>query len=425
MQTRSGTPSSSTDSSPVSPQFPPVHDDAASQSFTESLMAQIRQLPNQPNSLPPSFITSFVRRCFPPELVLVDFPQALTGLDYLKDLETRRRREVAGAMARLDIDNKHTFEEDVNGLADRYPGVIQWIKTIEEKERKIEASYTQLYIALRRWILINELSLQPFNKHNCVAMLNTLYPPVMSTPPTSKLTAPILKQQRDGFFKYIQGVEKSGPRILGNLMAQGKAPTEDNGWPAVCRTLGMYLQLANSIIAECHDISQVSDVSPRKEKTGRQARKVDSGVSFGSSASSRPSTSGSDPPASPTEITRPKTLSGSSTSRPGTAMEKLARGLKSIGRSRTDVTEMVDAHPPLPAAASSEATTSKPRGLRKMRSMGALGDRNGSKMSLHASARAGSDAPAFDAEEMRRQRQKYEAASVGSRQHGYSNSHEV
>lgn len=103
-------------------------------------------------------------------------------------------------------------------------------------------------------------------------------------------------------------------------------------------------------------------------------------------------------------------------------MEKLARGLKSIGRSRTDVTEiteMVDSRqPPMPTS------ESKYKGLRKMRSMGAISDRNGSKVSLN-NVRVGSDAPAFDAEEMRRQRQKYEAASVGSRQHGYSNSHEV
>lgn len=30
-----------------------------------NLMAHISQLPSQPTSLPPSFITSFVRRCFP------------------------------------------------------------------------------------------------------------------------------------------------------------------------------------------------------------------------------------------------------------------------------------------------------------------------------------------------------------------------
>lgn len=86
-------------------------------------------------------------------------------------------------------------------------------------------------------ILINELSLMPFNKHNCAAMLNTLYPPLITVPPTSKLTLPILKAQRDGFFKYIQSVEANGPRVLTNLMQQDMEFGDDNGWASVVRYL--------------------------------------------------------------------------------------------------------------------------------------------------------------------------------------------
>lgn len=146
---RTATPSSSASSSPVNQQFAWQQD--ATQTFTSNLMAQISQLPSQPNSLPPSFITSFVKRCFPPQLVMVDFPQALTGLDYLKDLETRRRREVAAAMARLDID-RETLDSANDSLSQQYPGVLAWVRSIEEKERKVEALYTQLFIALRRWV---------------------------------------------------------------------------------------------------------------------------------------------------------------------------------------------------------------------------------------------------------------------------------
>lgn len=147
---RTRTPSSSSSNSPTSTQGP-WHDSSTTQAFQESLMHQIAQLPNQPTSLPPSFITSFVFRCFPSELVMVDFPQGLTGLDYLKDLETRRRREVAAAMDRLDI-NRDTLADDGNALAQRYPGVVQWVSSISQKERKIEALYTQLYVGLRRWV---------------------------------------------------------------------------------------------------------------------------------------------------------------------------------------------------------------------------------------------------------------------------------
>lgn len=121
-------------------------------------MAQIAQMPSHPASLPPSFITAFVRKCFTLELSLVDFPQALTGLDYLKDLETRRRREVAAALERLDI-RRETLGTAEDDLSIRYPGVLAWFRSLEEKERKIEALYTQLYIGLRRWVSTMKSSL--------------------------------------------------------------------------------------------------------------------------------------------------------------------------------------------------------------------------------------------------------------------------
>ena len=401
-------------------------DDKATQTFSDNLSAQLSQLPNQPPSLPPSFITSFVRRCFASKLVQVDFPQALTGLDYLKDLETRRRREVANAMNRLDID-RDILDSDADLLSSRFPRVVQWVKSIEEKERKIDALYTQLYIGLRRWILINELSLLPFNKHNSVAMLNTLYPPVTSAQPTSKLTPAILRNQRDGYFKYIQSVEKSGPRILGTLMQQGKGFGDENGWSAVTRTLGMYLQLANSIINDCTQVVDLQSVSPRKNSdttTTRQPRKVDSGVSFNVSEGASSRSNSIVEPNSPTEPARPKTPSGirfPESTRPntpsggkhGTALERIARGLKTIGRSRT-VTEMIidDATPP--------AAPEKPKMIRKMKSMGAIEGRNGSKSDVSSST-----APAFDADEMRRQRMKFEAGVVSAQKYGGNQSHEI
>lgn len=243
-------------------------------------------------------------------------------------------------------------------------------------------------------ILINELSLLPFNKHNCVAMLNTLYPPVVSTPPTTKLTPSILKGQRDGFFKYIQSVERGGPRILYNLMQQGKRHGDDNGWPAACSTMNMYLQVANSIIAECSEIADVADISPKKaDPKARKGRKIDSSVSLGGSEG-RPSTGGSvDEPPSPID-NRPKTPSSS---RNGTTLEKIARGLRTIGRGRTDATEMVHQEPEAPE---------KPKALRKMRSMGNISSNNASKTSLGSN---GKPAPIFNIEEMRRQRQQYDA----------------
>jgi hypothetical protein len=115
-----------------------------------NLMSHISQLPSQPCSLPPGFVTSFLRRCFPQELDQVDFPQALTALDYLKDLEIRRRREVVAALDRLGVDRADFGARNILGR--KYPGVLRWVISIEEKERKVEALYTQVFLGLRRWV---------------------------------------------------------------------------------------------------------------------------------------------------------------------------------------------------------------------------------------------------------------------------------
>lgn len=407
--------SSSTASSPLTAQDPWLHDNPT-QTFQQTLMDELSQIPNQPVQLPPAFLCSFARKCFQLDLRKVDFPQELTGLDYIKDLETRRRREVAAAMYRLDIDAS-VLNAEADLLSTQYPGVAQWVKMIEEKERKVDAIYTQLFIGLRRWIMINELSLTPFSKHNCVAMLNTLYPPVSSSQPTSKLTPAIMKHQRDGFFKYIQSVERNGTRVLSTLMQQGQTDLDENGWEPVVRTMHTYLQVASSMIDECSEISVVEDVSPRKNaetrssKHSRKSGKADSGVSFNASEK----LSNVSEPTSPVESTRPKTPTGG---RPGTTLEKIARGLKTIGRSRTDVTEMV---PTMPAPV--QSSPPKPKGLRKMRSLGALDGRKGSKTSIGSSRK--DSIPAFDADEMRQQRMKYEAGTLAQQKIGTQRSHEV
>lgn len=123
----------------------------AAQRLTCSLMAELSQLSNQPTSLPPSFICSFVRKCFTADLRKVDFNQALTGLDYLKDLDSRRSRELKAAIQRLQLrpENAATAQDT---LHDRYPAAVQWFRTLEDRVRKVEALYAQLYIAVRRWV---------------------------------------------------------------------------------------------------------------------------------------------------------------------------------------------------------------------------------------------------------------------------------
>ena len=116
-------------------------------------MTYISQLPAQSFSLPPTFVASFVRRCFPEDICLVDFTQALTALDYLKDLETRRKRELTLAIQRLGVD-KGTLDRSGPASNIKSPKVLEWVLDMQAKEKKIEAYYTQMYIGLRRWVCV-------------------------------------------------------------------------------------------------------------------------------------------------------------------------------------------------------------------------------------------------------------------------------
>ena len=122
----------------------------ATAQFSTSLVNHIARLPSQPCSLPPSFVTSFLLRSFPIELELVDFPQALTCLDYLKDLERRRRRETEASLSRLGIRPNSIGQP--GDLSTRHTGVAAWLFDVEKAEKKVEALYSQIYVGLRKWV---------------------------------------------------------------------------------------------------------------------------------------------------------------------------------------------------------------------------------------------------------------------------------
>jgi hypothetical protein len=149
---RSGSNNSNSSTSSY-PNFsrPQPHDSDAASHFKSALMSQISSLPTQPCSLPPSFLSSFIRKCFTVELETVDFPQALTGMDYLKDLELRRQREVAAAFRRLGVVVKCADGRSILNEA-RHPAVDEWVRQLEKKERKVEQIHALCYISLRRWV---------------------------------------------------------------------------------------------------------------------------------------------------------------------------------------------------------------------------------------------------------------------------------
>jgi hypothetical protein len=414
-------------------------------------MDQLSQLPSHPSSLPPAFVTSFVNKCFPVELDFVDFPQSLTALDYLKDLEMRRRKEIAHSFRTLNLDQSNLSPEMLLDLRGWNPAIADWVESLEAKLKKVEALYTSVYISLRRWvrrskdhaermvsnsvqILINEMCLEPFSKTNCLAMLNTLYPPVMSSQPTAKLTIPTLKTQRDGFFKYIQAVDKRGIGCLETLMKQGRREGEQTGWPAARRTLSQYLALANSIITECWDVNNLRfnttrplepaappppAPTPEQEAERRNGRKVDSGVSFGPQGQHSKNNSTSSSKSTSTSFRSNYTATQADIGKGGTALERLAREFRKMRPKQRSVNEIdLSRRPSLHGldherdglrSPTSPSSPPKPKGLnrlRKMKSLGALSEANSSVTSLMGFSRSAT--PTFDPKEMKRQRDAYD-----------------
>ncbi|KAL8805587.1 MAG: hypothetical protein Q9182_001852 [Xanthomendoza sp. 2 TL-2023] len=408
---------SSPDNSPASPDFPPemqhrLPPNTATEHFKSCLMNHISQLPSQPFSLPPAFITSFVRRCFTEDLCLVDFTQALTALDYLKDLENRRKRELLLAFQRLGLD-RNSVRESARDLSSSHPRITEWIQAMEEKEKKVESLYTHVYLGLRRWTLINEMRLEPFSKANSLAMLNTLYPPATSPPPTRQLTSAILETQRNTFFRYITAVERNGKSVLKNLETQGKGPNDKNGWIAVRESVDKYLRMANSVIEECQEISGPDSLDPNSQEYRRSDRRADSGVSFSigdrpSTGSSRASRSNSTTntannkplPASPPMAQAPQ-QTPLSPRKKGTTLEKIARELRNL-RSRSDpqkgVTVTLDGN-------------EKVKAIKKMKSTSSIRDVSGSssKHMRMGSGGSGSRTRTFDVDDEKRQQLILEA----------------
>lgn len=267
-------------------------------------------------------------------------------------------------------------------------------------------------------------------------MLNTLYPPVMSTQPTAKLTIPILTKQRDGFFKYIQTVERRGNKdCLNNLISQNKLEGEATGWPAVKRTLTQYLTLANSMINECWDVNNVPynptrPLLPPSEETmeamdlatdKRKGRKVDSGISMGHGSLHSKSASTSSHKSSfsqhslHSQYSQQPPRPGTPIGKGGSTLERIAREFRKMKpKPRVEVNEIIpqryrDLEQENGGAAPSKTTMSR---LRKMKSLGALSDLKQSNSS-QGSLRSGTGTPVFDPEEMKRQRDAFERRAGG------------
>ena len=424
--TRASTPTGSSNASPISGQIAWSEAESATMNFTTQLMGHIGSLPSQPSSLPPTFIISFASRCFHPCLALVDFPQALTALDYLRDLETRRRKEVTAAYERVNI-HEDNFEAGVEAVSERYPGIALWAKNIQGKNKKAEVYYSQLWLGLRRWvsflscipihtinpaqIMINELSLEPFNKLNCVGMLNTLLPPQPPQGggklPASHLTHQLLKDEREAFFDYIRLVQKNGPTVLKGVMELNKSSEDENGWAEVQRNVDKYLRVAKNMIDDCMSTLGTEDFKAVEEH--RKGKKTDSGVSFGSARRPSTNTSFEDKPLPLSPSDSKPAVKGLST------LERITREFKRMRvKTRPDIEEIVkvDRRPSITDSVTANDEKAR-KTVKKARSLANLGNVRGANSSSTSlvGSRKGSEVAPFNPEEMKRHRMLYESST--------------
>lgn len=103
---------------------------------------------NSRQGFPPKFIQDLcLKKVFLKEYKEVDFNQALTGLDYLRDLEVTRRKALREAAIKLGI-TKDTWRTIL--LED--PAAYKWVQRVQEHELEIEGYYADIFIDLRIWV---------------------------------------------------------------------------------------------------------------------------------------------------------------------------------------------------------------------------------------------------------------------------------
>jgi len=262
--------------------------------------------------------------------------------------------------------------------------------------------------------MINEMSLTPFSKANNLAMLNSLYPPIISPTSSYPISAATMNVHRDTYFAHIIEVERFGTSVIAHLVQKGRRSGEENGWPKVRQVLDQYLQTCTSLIDECLQIVNINEANDISINGGRSGRKVDSGISFGqpSRKSSTSSEKSHEILLLPVEEQRPSSRSGSIQIRTSSTLEKIARELRLLRRTNTDVSEMMPHIEPKTVNDISPTTSSNEpqplsKSLRKMKSLSSITlRRSASKQTLNLPSTK--EMPHFDAQEMKKHRLAFE-----------------
>lgn len=106
--------------------------------------------------------------------------------------------------------------------------------------------------------MIKELQAEPFYKPNVIAMLNTLFPPVVKELPSMRVSKKALHQHRNSFYRYIVSIEKSGKSVLNGFVETLMRPGTGHTWSDTRQNLKDYVALADSMIKQARAVHGIS-----------------------------------------------------------------------------------------------------------------------------------------------------------------------
>ena len=119
--------------------------------FRSELLTIAGDLPKVASNVPAEFLMPFVRKVFHEDLSRVDFALALTAMDYLQNLDVRRRREHDAVMTRLGVKPGDATSAWLDRQA-KDAQVRAWVNGLEAKAKEAEACFTQCFVGLRQWV---------------------------------------------------------------------------------------------------------------------------------------------------------------------------------------------------------------------------------------------------------------------------------
>ncbi|KAJ5703476.1 hypothetical protein N7493_011865 [Penicillium malachiteum] len=313
-----------------------IDPDLGADDFRTYMIYSISHLPSQPCTILPSLLVSYIRRTFVSDVEKIDFPHAMYAIDYLRDLDLRYKKEFHKALQTLHITREDVVDPITSSLSRRFPGNMAWVEKMYLVSRDLESLYTQLYLGLRRWTMVNAIMLDTKDKANHIAMLNSLFPPANENTfiPTSLMNHVSLRGHRERLFQYINLAYKDGIDALNSAVYEGARPGYRTVWIDTWEILDRYLVMVSQTIDDCLLITD----PPVQEETGsRKGRKVDSGISFGSGSLYLPSDFAGDKPLPnfplpPVENSKPL---GSSLERLGKEIKRMGLGGKSLKKMKS------------------------------------------------------------------------------------------